>query len=130
MIKTEKWKRVIDAPDYLVSSWGRVFSIKSNHLITPELLKSRVDYYYRIGFPNFRIMLHILVALHFKNPKKYRYIDIKRGLKQVNHKNLNTLDCSAGNLEFVTQSENMNHSVRHRTLAFDGKVYKLRRQKK
>lgn len=133
-MKKEHWKRIKSHPKYLISSFGRVFSLHTETLIKPELLKSRCDNYYRIGMVNpehcfirDRIMLHILVALAFKNPNKYTLEYFLFDGLQVNHINLNTLDCAADNVEFCNQSENQLHSSHYRNIKFNGKEYKLKR---
>ena len=126
-MQKEKWRRCKLNKYYLISSWGRVFGLKSKVLISPELLQSRCDTYlrislYRIGWTQpTRIMLHHLVAMHFKK-------DYYEGC-QVNHDDLNTLNCNANNLTVMNQSENVKHSWDNRKLKFNGKEYLLKRSK-
>lgn len=129
-MKKEEWKYIKFNKDYIVSSWGRVISLRNNKFLNSELLKSRSDFYFRINIAGTRLMLHWLVALHFKNPNKYVLDDLVNDRQlQVNHKDLNTLNCAAYNLEFCSQGENIKHSVENRLLNFNGKVYKIKRSK-
>jgi hypothetical protein len=111
-----------------VSSFGRVYSLKNEILLKPELLKSRTDYYLRVDIQGLRILLHVLVAFTFKNDKKFLFSEIITNQDiQVNHINLNTLDCAADNVEFCTQSENQLHSSYYRKIKFGGTDYVLKR---
>lgn len=125
-MRKEKWKRCKLNKAYLISSWGRIFSLKSEHLIKPEFLNSRCDIYLRVHlYENgeaTKTMLHHLVSMHFD--KEYY-----EGC-QVNHDDLNTLNCNINNLSVMNQSENIKHSWDNRTLKFNGKEYKLRRGNK
>ena len=44
----EKWKPVPDFPDYMVSDFGRVKSLK--HILEPKRLRHFFQMYLRIGF--------------------------------------------------------------------------------
>lgn len=108
MIRKERWKRMKDLdgiplPDYWISNWGRILVINKG-LKKRSLHKSRSNYYWRVNIKDKKYMVHILVAKYF----------IKGTGEQVNHKDLNTLNPSIDNLEYVTQSENIKHSHRNR----------------
>jgi len=103
----EIWKEITDYEKYSISNLGRV---KSNQKHKKEIiLKNRISNcgYNRVCLQNKgnvkHISVHRLVALLFiENPKNK---------PQVNHKNLNKKDNRVDNLEWMTASENMTHSV-------------------
>ena len=82
-----------------VSSLGRFRSTKG---VVSTPLPRRNGYSY-VGINTKRYMTHIVVATTFGLPRK-------PGQDFVNHKNLDTSDARASNLEWVTRSENMKHS--------------------
>ena len=101
---------------YLASRDGRVFSKNYNNTgkIKPLVGKSDKDGYIELlirtndGKRKY-VRKHRLIALAFiPNPDN---------LQQVNHKNGDTADCEASNLEWCTQSDNVKHS--HRQLGWD-----------
>lgn len=96
----EKWVDLPNHPNYQISNYGRIQ--------TPQKqIRDYIQLKRRTGYPRIRIQnkvyqIHILVALYFvPNPKNKKY---------VNHKNGNKWDPRAENLEWVTQSENINHA--------------------
>lgn len=104
----EEWKDIdfldIKPNTYRISSFGKIFSIPKNGLLSPALSNG----YYTVqlsmksgGRKSFYI--HRLVAIAFiENPDP----DI---LTDVNHKNLYRDDDFSGNLEWVTKQENNYH---------------------
>ncbi len=93
-------------PNYLVSSTGEVInrSKRIHKTMTPHLKSG----YARVGISRQgqtrKFMAHRLVAIAFvPNPE---------GKPEVNHINGNKLDNRVCNLEWVTSSENVMHSIR------------------
>lgn len=121
----ERWKRVQGEKGYLISSWGRIFSLKSERIIRPYLHKSRSNYYLRIELNRKKYLVHCLVANNFlKNQKRELEILFPNANLQVDHLDRNTLNPNLKNLMWKTESENKIH--RHETdiIKFGGKVYK------
>lgn len=124
-MQKEKWKRFISNKNYLVSSWGRVFSIRSNKILTPNIHQSRSSKYLRIEIGGEKWMLHILVGMHFQK----KQFELLRSVNpassiQCNHKDRNTLNPNNNNLEWTTESENKIHAHQTSTITFGGKTYK------
>lgn len=104
-LKNERWKKVKEFPDYLVSNLGRIKSLKYNR---EKLLKLSDD---GLGYPRIslscegksvRERVHLLVLKTFK-PTKEKLI--------CNHKNGRKADNRLDNLEWVTYSENLVHAL-------------------
>lgn len=94
-------------PDYTVSNYGRVKSMKKNSV---KILKWRETYknYYNVApfkadqKTQKQFYIHRLVALAFiPNPNKY---------PQVNHKNCNKADNHVSNLEWCNDQFNKDHA--------------------
>lgn len=95
---------------YQVTSWGRVYSVKSKGFIKPYITHkgyARVDLYDTNGKRTHH-KVHRLVANAFLNNV--------HGKPQVNHKDGNKLNNSFTNLEFCTNLEN----ARHRSMMYGG----------
>jgi len=110
----EIWKNIEDAPNYMISNFGKVKNIK-----TGRILKNSVDKY---GYLKVSLMqgnkmlqkrVHRLVAKAFVNGEAPDLI--------VNHKDGNKLNPHFLNLEWITHAENMAHAVEK------GLIRKLRR---
>lgn len=104
-IKTQEiWKTITDYPDYQVSNFGRVRSHRKNknewRMITPAITKDgyEVVSLRKDGRIKKSFSVHRLVAKAFVS-------GYKEGL-QVNHKDENTYNNHADNLEWITQREN------------------------
>lgn len=107
----EEWKDIKGYEGrYMVSNFGRVKSMKYRHHNTVEILKQdnnlgykRVCLYTKNGKRK-RIKVHRLVAEAFiPNPNNYLYI---------NHKDENKNNNRVDNLEWCTQSYNINYGTR------------------
>lgn len=108
-MKKEKWKRTIQDKQYLVSSWGRVYSLKSNKFIKSYIHKSRSGLYLRVCLSNNKkYMTHILVGENF--------LPFEDAKPQINHKDRNTLNPNLNNLERESDSGNKLHM--HATSSF------------
>lgn len=90
---------------YEVSSYGRVKNTYTDKIVSAHL--NEPNGYWRV---NVKIgnkwklkLVHVMVAECFlgKRPK---------GKTQINHKDTNKQNCRVKNLEYVTQSENMDHA--------------------
>ena len=85
---------------YLISENGEVFNTKSCKYLKPNKTKRG---YYRIGLGRtLRVFVHIMVAeCYIPNPNNYPY---------VNHIDGNSLNNNFNNLEWCTQSMNVQHA--------------------
>lgn len=114
----EKWIRLINlgdfrdlrnyafSNDYAVSNYGRFYSEKTDKFIKGHFHKSRSGIYIRVQFERIRLMAHVVVCNVFNEfPEHLKH---EKNVI-VNHKNGNTLDNRADNLEFITQSDNVKH---------------------
>ena len=106
----EDWKPF---GNYLVSSYGRIFSLKYNRMLVPILRKAHTQSYYWIricGNKTYKdYPIHRLVAMLFiPNPEQKA---------QVHHKDCDPLNNRADNLQWVTQSE---HTKIHQELRQKG----------
>lgn len=100
----EEWAEINDFTDYLISNYGRVYSCNRDIILTPY-----VNYYFgyervSLGHPRVRKYVHRLVAEAFVPGFDY-------GL-DVNHIDGNKRNNHEENLEWVTRSENIQHSWR------------------
>ena len=99
------WKEIALVPKYYVSTKGQIWSSSTEQLIRQQCV---ADYpSVNIGYPKPKFQhVHRFVAMAFcPNPENK---------PQVNHKDLDHDNCNSENLEWVTQSENIRHSIRMR----------------
>ena len=95
----ELWREIEGFPNYKVSSWGRVYSIRAKKIMHPEVHSKgylRVDLYDGQGRKHARV--HRLVAEAF--------IPKEAGKTHINHIDGNNQNNSITNLEWVTNAEN------------------------
>lgn len=136
MPKTERWKTIREAPNYEVSSLGRVRRSKPGiNTKKGKIRKLKIDakgYLFvnlnvRINNKSVSIVkkVHRLVAAAFLGPIPDGY--------EVNHKDLNKKNNKVRNLEYLTGKQNIRHAVMHGVygkLSLDEveKVKQLRKQ--
>lgn len=120
-LEGEVWKQIPDYPMYYVSNYSRIKSFKNPK--GPQIIKTRiVQYYYRIQlYGNDHISLHTSVHRCMAEA----FIPNPYNLPQVNHKDENKLnnyiyinkdgsiDYDKSNLEWCTNSYNMNYGTRN-----------------
>jgi hypothetical protein len=97
----EIWKPIPDT-DYAVSNTGKVASMKNGWLVLKPF-KAGAGYFV-VGIPK-KQYVHRLVAQAFLGDPPSRQ-------HQVNHRDGDKSNNIAGNLEWVTHRDNMNHSIR------------------
>jgi len=93
---------------YRISSWGRVYNIKREKFVSPEMTKKgylRVDLYNSKGERK-HFKIHRLVADAF--------IPNENNKPQVNHLDGNKQNNSITNLEWCTNAENCEHAKLNR----------------
>ena len=95
----EQWKN-LEHTDFYVSSWGRVYNVKTQKIVKPYVHKSRCNLYLRVNLGRKKAMVHVLVASAFH----FNQFGAKA---QVDHKDTNTLNNSMTNLEWVEPSTNL-----------------------
>ncbi|MGW3305910.1 HNH endonuclease [Streptomyces sp. NPDC001073] len=93
------WKEHPDFPGYFVSSAGQVRG-RRGRIMKPHTV---VGGYQRVRAAKKHRLIHVLVAEVFLGPKPEGY--------QVNHKDGDTSNNAASNLEYVTPSANVRHSL-------------------
>lgn len=102
-------KKIIGFEDYLISESGDIFN-KHGKKMKPEIVgQHRGTLYHRICLTKdgkkYKPLVHRLMAFTYLGPPT----DIE-GRAQVNHKDVNGLNNHKDNLEWVSQSQNMEHS--------------------
>lgn len=96
----ETWRFAYEHPDYMVSSLGKVLSLKRRKLIASFDNHG----YCRVVLNSKAISLHRLVLLTFKG-------EPPPGFRHANHKNFDRADNRLVNLEWVTPKENVKYSA-------------------
>jgi hypothetical protein len=110
-------KPIIDFPNYRISNFGNVYSLRKNklYLLKLELTKKG---YYRIRIVNDvehkRFLVHKLVAIHF--------VDKVLDKNEINHINGIKTYNYYKNLEWCTRSENTIHAYK---TGLEKKVYSI-----
>jgi hypothetical protein len=103
-INNFKGKKILDYPNYLISKEGQVYSTNRNKIKISEINQNgycRIEICNQNGKKKFYI--HRLVAeTYISNPHNYG---------QVNHKDLNKHNNNVDNLEWCSESMNMQHNA-------------------
>ena len=126
-MRKEKWKRLVQEKGYLISNWGRIFSLKSERIMRPYVHNSRSNKYLRVSLSETKYMVHILVAMNFKQNDRIRIAKENNCSileLQVNHMDRNTLNPHYTNVEWITESDNKSHMHETNIITFGGKTYK------
>jgi hypothetical protein len=116
----EEYKTIEDFPDYEISNFGNVKSIKGskNNLLKQEVIKRDHTNYRRVTLSKNgitqRFQVHRLVAIHF--------IENIENKPFVNHIDNNGENNNMRNLEWATSSENMIHAQKQGRL-FEAQSY-------
>ena len=102
----EEWRTINEYPDYIISNWGRVKSIKFGKERILKQGKNRYGYFY-VGLCKDRkrkyYFVHRIVATHFlPNPENK---------PQIDHIDTNPQNNCISNLRWVTNKENMNNPI-------------------
>lgn len=119
-MQEEIWKDVVGFEQYFrVSNFGRVFSKRTNKILTQTKLKTGyMVINTRIGGRDgvaYSLRVHRMVAEAFlENPSEVHLDAASKtvyGKVLVNHKDGNKLNNSLANLEWVSPSENTRHAI-------------------
>jgi len=98
-------KQILNWENYLISKDGKVYSKRLEKYLEPKTLPNG---YQSVKLCNNKIMrdyyIHVLVGEHYLEMPK-----IDRKLLVINHKDGNKKNNNLNNLEWATQTENMNH---------------------
>lgn len=93
------WKEHPSYPGYVVSDSGLVRGLRG-HLLSPHTV---IGGYQRVRVARAHRLVHVLVAEVFIGPKPDGH--------QVNHKDGDTANNAASNLEWITPAANVRHSL-------------------
>lgn len=114
MFKGEVWKTIDEAPNYLISNWGRCKNKESGRIMSPLLVTKHKYHQYRLVVGNcegdsvyiMRYAHRLCAIAHMKNkPKNWRELDCSH-LNDCKHDN------HIDNLVFETRSQNIQRAVR------------------
>lgn len=104
-IKNNQYVILDFLPNHKIFITGEIYSKNLNRFLTGSLCEK----YLRLFIDNKNYYIHRLICFAFhKLPNRNSFDDYKD--LQVNHIDGNTLNNSADNLEWSTQSQNMNHA--------------------
>lgn len=102
--RCDMWTRIESFPGYAVSRDGKIMNVARGNLLNPS--PNERGYYcvnLRRGGKLHRVKLHRLIASAFCE---------NAGFCEVNHKDGDKANNSAGNLEWCSRSHNLRHSYR------------------
>lgn len=110
----ENWRTVLFASDYMVSTFGRFKVMARNHTNINGIVSQRGEKLLEQSSPDGR---YLQVAINRKLYRSHRLVlmsfvgEPPSPHHQCNHKNGNGFDNRLCNLEWVTPSENIQHSI-------------------
>jgi len=109
-MEAEIWKDIQGYERYYrVSNFGNILSVRSGKLLKPSINNCGYLILSLTVGGRKSFLVHRLVGIHFvPNPK---------GLKELNHKDGDKLNCCAWNIEWTTRKENIRHAIN--VLGFD-----------
>jgi len=126
MENIEIWKPIKDYPDYIISNYGMIKSLKFGKERLMKCNVNNIGYVYVVLYHNGiqkTLKVHQLVSIAFLNhePCGFKYV--------VNHKDFNRLNNRVDNLEIVTTRDNTNQKHMKSTSKYTG-VHWCNRSKK
>ncbi len=103
----EKFKFLKYSDSYLISNFGRIFSLHSFKFLIPNFNSAgypRID----LNLNKKRIVkfIHVLVVEHFGDKNFNKYSDFKSSNLDIDHLDKNRSNCRQDNLELVSHQEN------------------------
>ncbi len=108
----EVWVNIKDFPDYQISNFGRIESIrklKSGKIIKKILKSLKINEYYYVAL--YKNKNRFYKSIHRLVLESFRPIDNSDNY-QCNHIDGNKINNILNNLEWCTQSENMKHAYK------------------
>lgn len=109
--KDKPYKSISDLPDHIIFEDGSIYNTNKNIGGNRFIVGSKSEGYNYLCTKDKSYKIHRIVCMAFKPIEgKDKYEDYKE--LQVNHIDGNKLNNSVDNLEWVTQSENMNHAYK------------------
>lgn len=120
----EIWKQLpnIDKNQYAISNLGRIINTKTKVFVRAYIHKSRDNYYLRVALGKKKYMVHVLVALMFHEKPN-------TDCTEVHHRDFNTLNPAATNLEWATRYHNKSEMHRSRIVKFGGETFRAFKNK-
>lgn len=109
--KDKPYKIISDLPEHIIFEDGSIYNINKNIGGNRFIVGSKSEGYNQLSTKDKTYKIHRIVCMAFKPIEgKDKYDDYKE--LQVNHIDGDKLNNSVDNLEWVTQSENMNHAYK------------------
>lgn len=109
--KDKLYKTISDLPEHIIFEDGSIYNTNKNFGANRFIVGSKSEGYNYLCTKDKSYKIHRIVCMAFKPIEgKDKYDDYKD--LQVNHIDGNKLNNSVDNLEWVTQSENMNHAYK------------------
>lgn len=109
--KEKLYKTISDLPEHIIFEDGSIYNINKNIGGNRFIVGSKSEGYNYLCTKDKTYKIHRIVCMAFKPIEgKDKYDDYKE--LQVNHIDGDKLNNSVDNLEWVTQSENMNHAYK------------------
>lgn len=110
--ENKPYKTISDLPEHIIFEDGSIYNTNKNFGANRFIVGSKsYEGYKQINTPEKSYKIHRIVCMAFKPIEGKNTYDDYKDL-QVNHIDGNKLNNSVDNLEWVTQSENMNHAYK------------------